>query len=84
MTPLPAPRALDQGFLELRGKILEVAATLDRFDRGEGSLDRDPRVASIKKALETLLKPSENRAEQIQTIFSQDYDPNWERPQPRY
>ena len=84
MTPLPSPRALDQGFLDLRGKILEVAASLDRLDRGDGSIDRDPRVASIKKALETLLTPSDNRAEQIQKIFSLDYDPNWERPQPRY
>jgi hypothetical protein len=26
---------------------------------------------------------SESRAERIQRIFSLDYDPKWERPQPR-
>ena len=34
MKPLPAPKALDAFFLEARCKILDLAAILDRIDRG--------------------------------------------------
>jgi hypothetical protein len=30
-----------------------------------------------------LADPSGGRAERVQQIFSLDYDPAWERPQPR-
>jgi hypothetical protein len=85
MTPLPAPQALDAYFLEARSKILEVAAILDRIGRGReaSSLAADPRLARIGQALEVLHDQSGGRAERIQQIFSLDYDPGWERPQPR-
>ena len=35
MTPLPAGKALDAFFLEARSKILDVAAILDRIERGQ-------------------------------------------------
>ena len=44
MTPMPAPRVLDMFFLEARSKLLDLAATLDRLDRGDGSAAADPRV----------------------------------------
>ena len=37
MTPLPAPRALDQFFLDARARLLDLAAMLDRIDRGAGT-----------------------------------------------
>jgi hypothetical protein len=84
-TPVPAAKALDAWFLEVRCKILEVAATLDRIGRGAGAsaLDEDARLAKIRQALEVLLDRSGGRAERIQQIFSLDYDPSWERPAPR-
>jgi hypothetical protein len=84
VVPLPARAALDAYFLEARCKLLDLAAILDRIGRGAGSdVDGDPRLARIRQALEVLHDESDDRAEQIQRIFSLDYDPNWERPQPR-
>ncbi len=87
MKPLPANAALDQFFLEARSKLLDVAAILDRINRGQESgavLANDPRVEKIRKALEVLHDQSGGRAERIQQIFSLDYDPGWDKPKPRY
>jgi hypothetical protein len=85
MEPLPATKALDAFFLEARCKILDLAAILDRIGRGAdaGSVDSDPRLERVRQALEVLQDKSGGRAERIQRIFSLDYDPTWERPQPR-
>ena len=85
MTPLPSRSALDTYFLEARSKLLDLAAILDRIGRGTGSseLGKDPRLASIRQALDVLRDESGGRAERIQRIFSLDYDPSWERPKPR-
>lgn len=82
MTPLTATEAMEKYFLEARCKLLDLAAILDRIDRG-GGLPDDPRLGRIHKAIGILSDPSTNRAERIQTIFSLEYDPNWKRPQPR-
>ena len=85
MTPLPAAQALDRYFLEARSKLLDLAAILDRIDRGQGGaeVDNDPRREKIRQALEVLHDRSGGRAERIQQIFSLAYDPVWKRPQPR-
>jgi len=85
MTPLPSRTALDSFFLEARCKLLDLAAILDRIDRGSDSseLEKDPRLANIRQALEVLRDESGGRAERIQRLFSLDYDPSWERPKPR-
>jgi hypothetical protein len=82
---MKAPQALERHFLEARCKLLEVAAILDRVGRGQGAsgVDEDPRIDRIRQALEVLLDKSGGRAERIQKIFSLDYDPKWEKPQPR-
>ena len=84
MTPLPADRALDMFFLDARSRLLDLAATLDRLDRGDGSVADDPRLARVRKALLTLLETEPGRAERVQQIFSLGYDPDWPRPQPRF
>lgn len=85
MTPIPAAKALDSFFLEARSKILDLAAILDRINRGKDptSVGSDPRVANIRKAVEVLLDPSGGRAERVQQIFSLEYDPSWAKPAPR-
>lgn len=83
MTPLPAQSALDAYFLEARCKLLDVAAILDRIGRGNGDVNADPRLANIRRAIETLLTKPEARAEELQHIFSLAYDPNWKRPEPK-
>jgi hypothetical protein len=52
---LNAPQLLARDFLEIRAKILEVAACLDRIERADGSVSDDPRLAQIRAGLETLL-----------------------------
>jgi hypothetical protein len=83
MSPLNSRTALDSFFLEARCKILDLAAILDRVDRGAGDSHDDPRLARVRQALEVLLDRSPARAERVQQVFSLDYEPTWERPQPR-
>src|SRR5262245_9696692 len=75
---LSAPEVLNREFLEIRCKILELAAALDRLDRADGSVDDDPRMARLREALSVLLEQSEDRAEHVQMIFSRTYDDNWQ------
>lgn len=84
-TPLPAPQALDAFFLEARSKLLDLAAILDRINRGPeaSGVTSDPRLTKIRQALEVLHDQSGGRAERIQQIFSREYDAQWERPKPR-
>jgi hypothetical protein len=85
VSPLAAGTALETYFLEARARLLDLAAILDRIGRGAGAGDAeaDPRVEKIRAALEVLHDRSGGRAERVQKIFSLDYDPGWERPQPR-
>ena len=85
-TPLPAEKALEQYFLEARCKLLDLAAILDRIQRGAEDLEipDDPRLAKIRQALDILSAIEADRAEQVQRIFSMEYDPGWKRPKPRF
>jgi hypothetical protein len=87
VAPLPADKALETFFLEARCKLLDIAAILDRINRGQEAgevLADDPRIERIRKALEVLHDQSGGRAERIQQIFSLEYDSAWEKPKPRY
>lgn len=81
LTPLAGPQALDQFYLEARARLLEVAATLDRIDRGSGASQNDPRLGLLKQAIHVLdqstAKPVTDRAEQLQLLFSRQYDAGW-------
>jgi hypothetical protein len=77
--PLSAPEVLSREFLDIRCKVLDLAAAFDRLTRAEGSVADDPRMARLREALSTVLEQSSNRAEQVQMIFSREYDANWQR-----
>jgi len=66
-------------FLEVRAKILELAASFDRLDRASGSVAPDPRVGQIREAIEVLLDQAPDRAERVQLVFSLPYDDDWRR-----
>ena len=85
MNALPAAKALDAYFLEARSKLLELAAILDRIQRGHDAnrVADDPRLVKIRQALEVLHDRSGGRAERIQQVFSLEYDSKWAKPQPR-
>lgn len=80
LTPLPAADALNHFYLEARARLLEVAATLDRIDRGQPD-QNDPRLGLLRQAIHVLNQStattSPDRAEQLQLLFSRKYDPHW-------
>lgn len=73
---------LNAEFLDVRSRILEVAAALDRIDRAPEPPGHMPdrRLAQLRRSMEALLEPGPDRAETVQRIFSLEYDPNWVRP----
>jgi hypothetical protein len=72
----------DQEFLSIRAKLLEVAAALDRIDRAGGSLSSESRRTQVQAAIQVLLRPDDDRAEQLQLIFSRPYQEKWEEKTP--
>jgi len=76
-----ALQVLDRDFFEIRCKILEIAASLDRIDRAPAHHGDhpDPRLSQVRQALDALREPGPGRAETIQLIFSLEYDPAWKR-----
>ena len=72
-----AAEVFDQELLPIRAKILEVAAALDRIDRASGSVGTDPRRTQVQAAIQVLLRPEDDRAEQVQLIFSRQYERAW-------
>jgi hypothetical protein len=83
MNPLKTAReaseVLDRDFLETRGRLLEVAASLDRIDRAPDSTHGHPdrRLAQLRRGIEALLEPGPGRAETLQMLFSLEYSPEW-------
>lgn len=69
----------EQTFLEIRARILEIGAALDRIERAEGAdeLAGDIRMAQIRESLAALEATGTDRAERIQMIFSDPYQPGW-------
>jgi hypothetical protein len=67
----------EQEFLPIRAKLLEVAASLDRLDRASGSLTSESRRIQLRDAIQALLRSEDDRAEQIQLIFSRRFEDDW-------
>jgi hypothetical protein len=54
---------LDLYFMDARAKLIDIAAFLDRLDRGEG--ESDFRLAAFRKALQELGKGDATRAKSV-------------------
>ncbi len=85
MTPLTAQAAIDRYYLETRCKLIEIAANLDRIDRGDGAAGAaaDPRMAKVLEALALLNRTditTADRAERLQRVFSQQFEEGWAIP----
>ena len=76
--PLSSSEILDREFLPTRAKILEIAASLDRVSRAEAGVPTDQRWSQLQAAMELVLEHSDDRAEQVQLLFSRPYDANWQ------
>ena len=85
LPPMPAAKTLDAYFLEARSKLLDLAAILDRIDRGiaADAATNDVRYSQLRQALTILNRHEPGRAEQVQQLLSLRYDPAWKRPAPR-
>ena len=73
-----AQQTLDQYFLEMRWRCLSLAADLDRVERAPGGsavIGSDPRLKKLRDALAILTEGRSNRAEQVQSIFSDKTPP---------
>lgn len=70
-----------ESYLDVRAKLLEVAATLDRIDRASGSSPLGDQASSqhaqLCEAIKILLSDGSNRAQQLQQLFSREYDSDW-------
>lgn len=67
---------LDRNFLEIRSKILELAAAMDRVERA-GSPEDQPLWAQIQQGIGHLQSGQANRAERIQLLFSRPFETDW-------
>ncbi len=76
--PMTSNQVLDREFLEIRAKILDLAASFDRLDRADGSVVGDPRQSLVQEALSVLSSTQKDRAEQIQLLFSHHYEDDWQ------
>ncbi len=74
---LTAAEILDREFFEIRSKMLEIGASLDRMDRATGTVNNENRVQLLIKCLDILSSSDANRAEQIQLLFSREYSEGW-------
>lgn len=77
-----ADQILDETFLEVRAKLLEIAATLDRIDRasdeGQPLTDRSvPQREQLDEAIRICLSEGPDRAERLQKLFSREYQADW-------
>ena len=77
-----ADQILDETFLEVRAKLLEVAATLDRIDRASDdgqplSSRAEPLREQIGEGIRICLSEGSDRAERLQKLFSRDYESDW-------
>jgi hypothetical protein len=72
-----AADVLNAEFPEIRARLLQIAAQLDRLDRAPDKLASEPRLEGIRRAIETLSQPGPGRAEKIQLIFSLPYESEW-------
>jgi hypothetical protein len=77
-TMLNAKQVLDKEFLEARCMLIEVAATLDRFDRAQQAEDdksasSDARLAALYRAIELIGRrdATPDRAERMLNLFTE-------------
>lgn len=75
--PMTSSEVLEREYLEIRAKILQLAASFDRLDRADGDVSSDSRCELISKGLEILQSSDDNRAQQVQLLFSREFEDSW-------
>jgi hypothetical protein len=72
-----AETILQTEYLIARSKILDLAATLDRIDQGQGSVADHAQMKLLRDAMKILLRDETDRAKDVQLHFSRSYEPDW-------
>ena len=67
--PMTGKEIVDAYFLETRAKVLDIAAFLDRLDRGKTS-DDDFRVQALRDVIACLIDGNDDRVRRIQVLLS--------------
>ena len=77
-----AEQVVEQEFLQVRAKILEIAAFLDRLEpedaKGISSLNAE-RLKLLRAGCELLLDSDSDKAARLQLLFSRKYDEQWRK-----
>ena len=71
---------LDREYLEMRAKILQLAASCDRMDRAGETTDEstpDERAVKLESGLKILLDDQPDKARRVQELFSRQYNESW-------
>jgi hypothetical protein len=78
---MTAGAVLEKVYLDVRCKLLDIAACLDRLERADGSddIEGDTRLLQLLDGIAILGSNQPDRAERIQMLFSDPYVPNWNR-----
>lgn len=71
-SPQTRQQVIDAYFMEHRAKLIDIAAYLDRIDRGQGEKVVDFRDQAFRRAIAILLDGETHRARRILELFS-DY-----------
>ena len=77
---MPTPQqTIDQQFLEMRWRILSLAADFDRIQRAAGgspdAIKTDPRLAKLRQGMQIVLSHDPGRAERFETPLSDQTPP---------
>jgi len=72
---------LEQDFLNIRCLILDLAASLDRIDRAEGSdsVANHEQMKLLQGGIDLLKADGPGRAAQVQLHFSDQYEEGWNK-----
>ncbi len=74
-----AKSILDREFLEMRCRLIELAASLDRVERGSdaGEATTDSRMRLLRGAVGVLAGETQDRTVRMQMHFSDGYAAEW-------
>ena len=77
---MTAEATLSREFLDIRGRMLDIAAALDRISNAPdaNALRGDARLRLINQAANVLAENRSDRARQVQMIFSLPYEESWQ------
>ena len=70
IAPQTKQQVIDSYFMEHRAKLIDLAAYLDRIDRGQGEMPNDFREIAFRKAIDILRDGHPNRTKRILESFS--------------